>query len=221
MTINNRERDRIIALAALVQAVTLVQQIAETGQVNQAEFETLLNSLLETDATTTEAVYGDISQLKSGLKQLNQQLSKKKSKQDISQLRHIINLLHLERKLAKRPTMLDLISREIEQIPQQIDYFGEINNPQVIARFADIYHRTISELTPRIHVHGDHSFLLQPYNVNRIRSLLLAGIRAAMLWHQKGGRRWQFIFQSNKILNIATELYPSDETNTDFDSTKK
>lgn len=210
MTMNDRERDRVIALAALVQTVTLVRQIAETGQVNQTEFETLLHSLLAIDAVTTETVYGDLSQLKPGIKQLNKQLSDKKSQADTTLLRYIFSLLHLERKLAKRPAMLDLISREIEQIPQQIDYFGDINNPQIIARFADIYHRTISELSPRIQVHGNPQFLQQPDNINRIRALLLAGIRAAILWHQKGGRRWQFIFQSNKILKIATELHSSD-----------
>ena len=207
MTVNAQERDRVIALAALMQVVTLVQQIAQTGQVNQAEFETLLSSLLETDPANTEAVYGDLGQLETGIKQLNSQLSKKKDKKDVALLRYIIGLLHLERKLAKRPAMLDLISREIDQIPQQIEYFGDINNPQVIARFADIYHRTISELTPRIQVHGDPSFLQQADNVNRVRALLLAGIRAAILWHQKGGRRWHFIFQSNKMLEISKSLY--------------
>ena len=206
---SSRERDRIIALAALLQAVTLVQQIAETGQVNQTEFATLLTSLAVTDAASTEAVYGDLSQLKMGFSQLNKQLSKSKDKKDILLLRYVISLLHLERKLAKRPDMLDLISREIDQIPQQIEYFGDINSPQVIARFADIYHRTISELSPRVHVHGEPTFLQQADNVNRIRALLLAGIRAAILWHQKGGRRWQFIFQSNKMLIISTSILTS------------
>ncbi|PHS70245.1 MAG: lysogenization regulator HflD [Methylophaga sp.] len=207
---SHQQQDRIIALAALIQAVTLVQQIAETGQVNQAAFDTLLNSLLATDADTTEAVYGDISQLKIGFKQLNHQLSKKKNNKDVGLLRYVINLLHLERQLAKRPAMMDLISREIDQVPQQVEYFGDINNSQVIARFADIYHRTISELTPRIQVHGDPTYLQQADNINRVRALLLAGIRAAILWHQKGGRRWHFIFQSSKMLNLSTSL-----TNTD------
>jgi len=209
MSISARERDRTIALAALLQSVTLVQQIAETGQLDQAEFETLLRSLIATDAPNTEAVYGDLSQLKLGIKQLNNQLSKNKDKKDVQLLRYVISLLHLERRLAKRPAMMDLIGREIDQIPQQIDYFGDINNPQVIARFADVYHRTISELSPRVQVHGDPTFLQYADNVNRVRALLLAGIRAAMLWHQKGGRRWQFIFQSNKILKIATDLSAS------------
>lgn len=206
---SSREQDRVIALAALIQVVTLVQKIAETGQINESEFETLLKSLLDENASTTEAVYGDISQLKTGLEQLNKQLSKDKKNKDVTLLRYVIALLHLERQLAKRPAMMDIISREIEQVPQQIDYFGDINNPQVIARLADIYHRTISELTPRIKVQGDPNFLQQADNVNRIRALLLAGIRAAILWRQKGGRRWQFLLQSSKILKISTELYQS------------
>ncbi|MBL1319944.1 MAG: high frequency lysogenization protein HflD [Methylophaga sp.] len=206
MSTTNNERDRIIALAALMQSISLVQQIAETGQIEQSDFETVLNSLLAIDAPTTEVVYGKLSQLKSGLKQLNSQLSKSKNKKDVQLLRYAINLLHLERQLAKRPAMMDLISREIEQIPQQIEYFGDINNPQVIARLADIYHRTISELNPRIQVQGDPAFLQQADNVNRVRALLLAGVRAAILWRQKGGRRWHFIFHTNKMLKISTSL---------------
>ncbi len=204
-----QERDRTIALAAIVQSIVLVQQIADTGQVVQTEFETLLNSLLATSVPTTEAVYGNLSQLKTGTEQIISQLAKKKSNKDIALLRHVISLLHLERKLAKRPEMLDLIAKEIDQIPQQVDYFGDINSPQVIARLADIYHRTISELTPRVQVKGDPVFLQQSDNVNKVRALLLAGIRAAMLWQQKGGRRWHFVFQSNKILQSAVALNQS------------
>ncbi len=208
---NNKaqDRDRIIALSAIVQSIVLVQQIADTGQVNQAEFEILLNSLLATSAPTTEAVYGDLSQLKTGTEQIISQLANKKSNKDITLLRHVISLLHLERQLAKRPEMLDLIAKEIDQIPQQVDYFGDINSPQIIARLADIYHRTISELTPRVQVQGDPGFLQQADNVNKVRALLLAGIRAAMLWQQKGGRRWHFVFQSNKILQSAVALNQS------------
>jgi len=207
MTMSARERDRTIALAALLQVVTLVKQLAETGNIDQAEFETLLTSLIATDAPNTEAIYGNLSKLRTGFEQLNNQLSKNKDKKDVQILRYVIGLLHLERKLSKRPAMMDLIGREIDQIPQQIEYFGDINNPQIVARFADIYHRTISELSPRIQVLGDPTILQHADNINRVRTLLLAGIRAAMLWHQKGGRRWHFVFQSNKILKNGTELY--------------
>jgi high frequency lysogenization protein len=199
--------DRVIALSALMQSVTLVQQIAETGQVDNDDMQTMLQSLLVMDAPDTESVYGEISKLKTGINQFNNQLSKRKQPGDIVVLRYAIGILHLQRKLAKRPAMLDLITRELDQIPQQVEYFGSITSPQVIARFADIYQRTVSELTPRIQVFGDSTYLQQADNVNRIRALLLTGIRAAVLWQQKGGRRWQFLLQSNKLLQAATELH--------------
>jgi high frequency lysogenization protein len=53
----DRFTDRVIALAALVQAASLVQQIAETGKSNSSEVSTMLSSLLVKDAPDTTAVY--------------------------------------------------------------------------------------------------------------------------------------------------------------------
>jgi high frequency lysogenization protein len=166
----------------------------------------MLSSLLVKDAPDTTAVYGEISALNTGIRELNKQLSKKKEQKDVVLLRYVISLLHLERQLAKHPEMLDIISKELAELPKQIDYFGDIMAPQVIARMADIYQRTLSQLKPRIQVFGDQHFLEQPDNVNKIRALLLSGIRAAVLWRQKGGRRWQIILQPGKILDTASKL---------------
>lgn len=202
-----RLRDRTIALAAVVQSAKLVQQIAETGQASPTDTETLLQSLLVENADTTEAVYGGIANLRPGLRELNQQLSKKKDQKDVVLLRYVISLLHLERQLNKNPQMMDTIGREIDQVPQQVEYFDDLMAPQVIAHLADIYQRTLSQLKPQIQVFGDPQYLQQPDNVNKVRALLLSGVRAAVLWRQKGGRRWQFLFQSAKIQASAEELY--------------
>uniref|UniRef100_UPI003A8DF291 DUF489 family protein n=1 Tax=Methylophaga sp. TaxID=2024840 RepID=UPI003A8DF291 len=99
--------DRVIALSALMQSATLVKQIAETGQVDNDDMQTMLQSLLIMDAPDTESVYGEINKLKTGLSQFNNQLSKRKQPGDIVMLRYAIGILHLERKLRKRPAMLD------------------------------------------------------------------------------------------------------------------
>jgi high frequency lysogenization protein len=159
-------QDRVIALSALMQAVNCVQQVAETGQIKQSELTTALNSLMALNAPSTEAIYGDVSNLATGIKSLCTQLSKDKQSRDVNQVRYVIGLLHLQKKLMKKPEMLDIISREIEQMPQHIEYFDGITSPQVVARFADIYTRTVSNLSPRIQVQGNPSFLQQPDNVN-------------------------------------------------------
>jgi high frequency lysogenization protein len=210
MSFSPAEYDRIIALAAMVQTCNLVQSIAHTGQFDAIQFQTLLTSMLATNPDSTEAVYNGLNEVKPGLNQLNKLLSKNKAKDDITTLRMMISLMTLQNKLVKNKEMMDLISQEIDSIPKHIDYFGSISSPQVIARFADIYHKTLSTLSPTIHVHGNQTFLQQSDNVNRIRALLLAGVRSSILWQQKGGRRWHFVFKSSAIMSIATELYNRD-----------
>ncbi len=39
-----------------------------------------------------------------------------------------------------------------------------------------------------------------------IRALLLAGIRAAFLWRQLGGRRWRLLLQRKKLLQASQNL---------------
>lgn len=200
-------REQVIALAGLMQALTLVQQIAETGRVDSVEFETILNSLLQLNAATTAAVYGDdLSKITMGLDQLIKQLSSDKAQKNQEILRHTLQLLQLERKLAKVPNTLETIGNALEDMPRHIEYFDGINSPQVLARIAEIYHQTISQMTPRIQVQGNPTFLQQPDNVNRVRALLLGGIRAAVLWRQKGGKRRHFVFSASKILKAATAL---------------
>ena len=88
MNYSQQERDRTIALAALLQSVHLVHNIAVTGQADQLDINTLLNSLIVTDADTTEAVYGTLSNLKTGLEQLHIQLVVQKSKHELTQVQY-------------------------------------------------------------------------------------------------------------------------------------
>jgi high frequency lysogenization protein len=76
----------------------------------------------------------------------------------------------------------------------------------ILGQLADIYSETISTMQPRIMVHGDPMRLQDRDNVNCIRSLLLAGIRSATLWHQCGGTRLKIILARNKIISNAKML---------------
>jgi len=41
---------------------------------------------------------------------------------------------------------------------------------------------------------------------NRIRALLLAGIRSAVLWYQLGGRRWRLVIYRKRIEETAGNI---------------
>ena len=49
-------------------------------------------------------------------------------------------------------------------------------------------------------VNGEQNFVSNATNANKIRALLLAAIRSAVLWRQCGGTRWQMLFQRKAIL---------------------
>lgn len=197
--------DRTLALGGIFQAAYLVDQVARRGIVPQAEFETSIGSLFEMSPATTEAVFGSRFEIKRGLSTLAEQLEGDEEKRNIYIMRYTINLLQLERKLSKQPAMLKQIADGLEGAAHQLKHFGQTHS-NVIARLADIYVNTISTLTPRIMVSGENNHLQNQENANKVRALLLAGIRSAVLWQQCGGNRWQLIFQRRKLIQSAKAL---------------
>jgi high frequency lysogenization protein len=75
-----------------------------------------------------------------------------------------------------------------------------------MATLAGCYQQTISTLQPRIMVHGEASLLADPDNQQRIRTLLLAAIRAAVLWRQCGGGRLTLLLRRKALLQSLERL---------------
>jgi len=197
--------DRTLALAGVFQAAYLVDQVARRGLLPQAEFETSIGSLFEMSPPTAEAVFGSRFEIRRGLQTLAEQLEGNEDKRNIYIMRYAISLLQLERKLSKQPRMLKQIADNLDGAGHQLQHFGQTHS-NVIARLADIYIHTISTLSPRIMVSGENNHLQNQDNANKVRALLLAGIRAAVLWRQSGGTRWQLLFQRRKLLESARQL---------------
>ena len=129
----------------------------------------------------------------------------------MAMLAYVFSLMHLTHKLLRKPELLEQLSTLIKGVQRQKDYFessqaGSGINTALLSRFADIYSETISTLQPRIIVKGNPDYLQQEDIVNRIRCLLLAGARAAVLWEQLGGGRIQFLFKRNPFAAMAEEL---------------
>jgi len=190
--------DRTLALGGVFQAAYLVDQVARRGMMPQAEYETSIGSLFEMSPPTAEAVFGSRFEIRRGLQTLVDQLEGNEDS-------YAINLLQLERKLSKQPEMLKQIADGLDGAAHQLKHFGQTHS-NVIARLADIYINTISTLSPRIMVSGENDHLQNQDNANKVRALLLSGIRAAVLWRQSGGTRWQLLFQRRKLLETAKQL---------------
>ncbi len=198
-------RNQTIALAGIIQAGWLVRQVANRGVADSEPLETSLRSLFATDPDTIEDIYGGLEGLRSGLRQLVSQLGGSSSERPLELTRYVITLLHLERKLMGRPAMLATISDDLERARRQSQHFGLLHD-NVLSNLADTYSATISTLNPRIMVHGEPSILANPDNAKRIRALLLAGIRSAVLWRQAGGSRLRLLLQRRALVGEAEAL---------------
>lgn len=198
-------QEQLIALGAVFEAAFLVDKIAKSGQVSEAPLGCMLGSLLVRDPQNTLEVYGgDDLNLRDGYRALVSALERDPSTLQRDSLRYALALLGLERKLAKRDDMLQIMGSRLDQIQQQVQHFGLVHD-NVIAACGGLYQDTLSTFSQRIQVQGDMRHLQQPSNAAKIRALLLTGIRAARLWRQLGGHRWQLVFSRGKLLN---ELRP-------------
>lgn len=204
------DRNRTIALGAMFMAAEVVRQIAYTGQASQSALRTLVNSLFVNEPRIIDDIYGGTAALQSGFQVLRGTLSRPgQVPEAMDATRYLIGLLHLEKLLQKQPALGKRLIEGIEETRRQIEFFGDLMHQSVIARLADLYQQIISPLGSRIIVRGEQRHLSNPENAALIRAVLLAGIRAAVLWRQADGSRFKLLFRRRQILAEAQALMNS------------
>jgi len=142
---------------------------------------------------------------------LNSKLTGKTKPSDMEMARYVVAMVQLEGSLRRNPKMLEDIRQGIDTARAQMKFFendapADGVHPLLMEKLAQLYSQTISTLTPRIMVSGEHGHLANPAIAAKVRATLLAGIRSAVLWRQLGGRRWQLLFSRGKIARAAAEL---------------
>ena len=143
-------------------------------------------------------IYKNLNHLEIGCNSLTSFLTKKnKDKKDQLITRYVINLLLLQKKLKKNNPYQLKIGDILKRIHQEKSNHAYLE-PWIFTDLSNLYVNTISKLGMQIRIIGLKQNLQQRTIVSKIRSLLLAGIRAAFLWEQKGGKTHQlFIFRHN------------------------
>jgi high frequency lysogenization protein len=200
------KRDLTLALAGVFQAASLVKQIATTGMANSAVIESSLETLFKFDADSVEDVYGGVAGVGAGIRELNRQLSSTRDDRDMEITRYVISMLTLEKKLSANKAMLDQIAKTLENIKSGLDYFS-LMHENTILKIGQLYKDTVSNLNPRIIVSGEQTHLGNENNASRIRALLLAGLRSAILWRQCGGTRLSILFNRKSYENESKLLF--------------
>lgn len=199
------EFEKTIALAGVCQAATLVQQLARKGQIDQQAFEATINSIVITDSESTVQVFGGEANLRAGLQTLIGQLGNSPDDKDAEVTRYIASILGLERKLKKQPKRMNELAERIANAQRQLNHLALFES-QMMANLASIYSDAISPVGPKIQVAGNPERLKQPASQQKVRALLLGGVRAAVLWRQLGGKRRHILFNRKKVLAAAEEI---------------
>ncbi|RLT97361.1 MAG: lysogenization regulator HflD [Ketobacter sp.] len=209
--LRHKEEEKALALAGLFQAAALVQQLARTGEVNQDAYSPLIESIFVLDPKTVEDVYGGCKGVKLGVDTLLLVLKEKESARYADAIRYAIGMLHVEKLLRRESDINSVLRSRLEQVTHQLQHFDGVTSQAVVTKLNDIYLDTLAKFKFRIQVNGDPSHLQRAENAAKIRAILLAGIRSAMLWRQMGGSRLQFAFGKGRLVK-ALELLQNEIT---------
>ncbi|MCK7629454.1 high frequency lysogenization protein HflD [Shewanella sp. JNE10-2] len=198
---NEQLINRTMAFAGILQAIAQVQHLARHGELDNAELAASLNTILVTNPDNTDDVYPDKIVLQKGYKLILNQLGDS-SQKDVEITRYLVGVLALERKLVRSNSGLGMLAERINQVNRQLHHFA-ITDEQVVANLASIYSDIISNLGPKIQISGNPVCLQRPIVQHKIRALLLAAIRSAVLWRQLGGKRRHLVFARKAIVDTA------------------
>ena len=200
-----------LAMAGVAQCAYLVDSLANGGGASEYNLAVSINPLLALNPSCVEDVYSSAAGLGLGLRTLQNIFSNEKVRENTEVIRYTLGIMNLRGKLISNERVQGIL-REKLQIIAPLDTLAALNfsgeneverklaAEQIYQQLADLYQDTISTLSYRILVQGKIDNLKNEDIANRIRALLLAGIRSAVLWHQLGGRRWHLVFYRKRIL---------------------
>ena len=194
---------RVIAFAGVLQACALVHDVATRGRADSTFVEASLASVFRIDADSAADVFGGVAGVRMGLETLLSQFDA--DTRNLALTRLVLGVLRLERRASASRQVLDELRRGIEDTQRQVDHFG-IAHATIHKRLAELYVTTLSSLRPRIIVHGNPKHLGNIQRVEQIRGLLLAAVRAAVLWRQVGGSQIRLLVRRQQYAMLARGL---------------
>jgi len=205
-TQNNTPRlhlERACALAALTQSAVLVHRCANAEACHPNFTRAMMDGFMITSPENAEDVYGPVENLLLGINSAEAMFSKPDSSL-VQPLKYIVDLTTLENRLHAHPKVVDRIGTMIGEIS---DSFESMEETQRYTHYSDIYKNTVGTMGRRIQVTGLQEQLEKPDVADKVRALLLCGIRFAWLWRQLGGRRWHLLIYRSRIRNTLKQLH--------------
>ena len=201
----NIVKNRTLALAGVFQATELVRQAACHGTWSGYAASSCLDSLFMLEGEMPDAIYGGREKVRLGIETLLAVLQGESRYAE--SLRYAIGLMQIERKFRRSKKFQHQLGVGLEKITGMGEELDQHDRENLQAHeISQLYADTISMLSPRIVVNGKPQYLKNERTVDWVRTLLLAGLRSAVLWRQLGGGRFELMFGRKKIVREAQSL---------------
>lgn len=201
----NIVKNRTLALAGVFQATELVRQAACHGTWSGYAASSCLDSLFMLEGEMPDAIYGGREKVRLGIETLLAVLQGESRYTE--SLRYAIGLMQIERKFRRSKKFQHQLGVGLEKITGMGEELDQHDRENLQAHeISQLYADTISMLSPRIVVNGKPQYLKNERTVDWVRTLLLAGLRSAVLWRQLGGGRFELMFGRKKIVREAQSL---------------
>lgn len=204
-------RDKTLALAAIFQAAGLANELARKGSTDSSVEAFLTQSALVMDTDDISAIYPNIDGLKSGLRWLEGCLLEQgRGLQNAAEIIRIaLGVIQVEGQFSQHETVQNTLRNRLDNINRQRTLNPDMSHSELNNLLGSAYVDSLGQLRFRVQIRGDAKQLQAPGMAERIRAILLAGVRAAWLWRRLGGRRWHLIFTRGQILREIREIAKS------------
>ena len=203
-----------MALGALFQCCGQITRVASTGYFDELAASCVLRAMLVTNPQTLEDIYNP-SQLSTGFRLMLEALGNSpsdKTREIIDITKIAFKIIALELSIERSSSVFARMGGEIDRIralADQEDPNCTSENSRIVLKqdyvreYAVLYQSLISPNFTKLIIYGEAAVLSRTENQEKIRAMILAGIRAALLWRQEGGRRRYLFFRRKSILDYA------------------
>ena len=206
--ISTREQGQAIAIAAVTQSVEVAFDLARSLSLPESTLTCLTESLFQISAESPRSIYNAGDQLELGIRRCSERL-KTPLLQEESFLAASMQIAHLAKKLTKDPSTQQRLRAAIEEIDVRRTKEASIESAQTVAHrsLAELYQSHISPLGPKIILRGEPHLLQRPEIAAKIRTALLAGVRAMVLWRQMGGKSWHLVLRRRQLQRALSTIH--------------
>ncbi|MGI9309991.1 MAG: lysogenization protein HflD [bacterium] len=202
------DKNQTLALAGALQSSMLAHQLARHRRHDRDALHHSSFSLLRLQADSVEEIFHSIDGLRLGLDSLVRLLGGRFDSAAREAMQYAFGLHQISRRLQHNHPVQSVVGEMLGELSERfLQHFDNTDHDDELHfELAALYVAGISRLTPRLIVHGSQRNLEDARAIRRIRAALFAGIRAAWLWHQLGGRRWHLLRHRKAYAHQAKRL---------------